>query len=89
MRKSPLATLVAAALLAASSLFAPTAVSARPSESELVHYFSDETYTMLVGTEFWSCSGATYLTGVRSEYAVSISRRSCGGGGDPPYNDWP
>ncbi len=77
-RRILFAALLASLLLGLSfsPAFEPT--SARPCNSILKDYYSDATYTDLVGEYYWPCVGQPSHWGVTSDY-VDVSLESCGG----------
>ena len=73
------------AILMASMLFViafPTALttqpaSAKPSFSLLKDYYSDATYTTLIGQQWWPCVGQPSSWGSISEF-MDVSTEPCG-----------
>ncbi|NTX33253.1 hypothetical protein HUA74_03320 [Myxococcus sp. CA051A] len=51
-----------------TSTYAPKAEAA-PAQSCEWDYFSDDTYSEMVGNETQTCSGRRYLSGVRTSYS--------------------
>jgi hypothetical protein len=55
----------------ATSAYAPKAEAA-PAQSCEWDYYSDATYSEMVGNETQTCSGRRYLTGIRTPYSQLV-----------------
>lgn len=59
-----------------------TAVWAVPSNGYWRMYYSDATYTQLVGEEILFCSGLHELDGYRTPYKIVVDEWTCNGEGE-------
>lgn len=79
-RKILFATLMASMLfgIAFSPSFTNKPVAARPCQSIMKDYYSDATYSVQVGQQFWPCVGQPTHWGVITEF-MDYSSVPCGG----------
>lgn len=68
-------------LVAAITFFSPTVVHALPSNEVDTEYYSDSTYTDLVGESILSCNGTRWSWGVKTVYKIVYSFPCFSGGG--------
>ena len=64
--------------IAFATSFKNDSVSARPCFSLLKEYYSDATYSVQVGEQYWPCIGQPSQWGTTSSYMIS-STDDCGG----------
>ncbi|MBX9461292.1 MAG: hypothetical protein KL785_09590 [Brevundimonas sp.] len=69
-----------------AALFASGPAAALPEYEINWEYYSDATYTEIVGGRTISCSGNGGRWGIRTEYAVFVQGFKCET--DPPYPGW-
>jgi len=65
-----------------STTFSTNPASARPCFSLLKEYYSDATYSVEVGEQYWPCVGQPTQWGTTSAFMIS-STEGCGGACDP------
>jgi hypothetical protein len=66
-----LGTLLLLAILAAAAFVAlPSAAEAQSRCGNYFYYYSDSTYTQLVGTRFYECNCWLFYWGVTTEYRI-------------------
>jgi Family of unknown function (DUF6289) len=64
--------------IAFSTAITNNPASARPCNSILKEYYSDATYTVQIGEQYWPCIGQPTQWGTTSEFKI-VSIEECGG----------
>jgi hypothetical protein len=74
--------LVASVLLTGSLVLAapPSATAYTSTHSMLCTYYSDATYTTVIGSKLITCSGKVYSSGASSLYKECVPEEICGAG---------